>query len=156
MKTHEYQALIAWTGNRGTGTSGYKAYDRSWDLKSPGKPVLACSNDPNLGGDKAKYNPEDMLIAALSSCHMLWYLHLCAVGGVTVTAYEDAPTGRLNMDRDGSGQFESVTLHPKVAVTAESDHDKARALHGEIHKYCFIARSVNFPVRIEPEIVVEG
>jgi organic hydroperoxide reductase OsmC/OhrA len=87
---------------------------------------------------------------------MLWYLHLCAVGGVTVTAYEDVASGRMVMNRDGSGQFESVTLHPKATITAGSDPEKARALHGEVHKYCFIARSVNFPVTIEPVIVAEG
>ncbi len=152
-KIHEYQAVVAWTGNRGSGTSSYKVYGRTWDLATPGKAVLSCSNDPNLGGDKAKYNPEELLIAALSSCHMLWYLHLCAVDGVVVTAYEDAPTGKLRMEKGGAGQFVSVTLYPRVTITAASDADKARALHGEIHKYCFIARSVNFPVVIEPQIV---
>jgi organic hydroperoxide reductase OsmC/OhrA len=153
-KTHEYQAFVVWTGNKGTGTSNYGAYGRTWELRTPGKPVLACSNDPNLGGDPQKYNPEDMLVAALSSCHMLWYLHLCAVAGVTVTAYEDAPVGAMAMNRDGSGQFETVALHPKVTVAATSDADKARQLHGEVHKYCFIARSVNFPVVSQPEIIV--
>ena len=147
-----HRARLRWTGNRGTGTSAYRAYDRTWDLASPGKPVIACSNDPHLGGDATKYNPEDMLVAALSSCHMLWYLHLCADAGVVVTAYEDDPEGEMVMHRDGSGEFTRVLLRPEVVLAAGSDVEKARGLHGQVHRYCFIARSVNFPVTCEPSV----
>lgn len=152
-KQHTYPARVVWTGNRGEGTQHYKGYDRTWDLAVEGKPVVSCSNDPVLGGDPAKYNPEDMLIAALTSCHMLWYLHLSSNAGVTVVAYEDNPVGEGVMNPDASGNFTSATLHPKVTVVAGSDLEKARTLHGEVHKYCFIARSVNFPITIEPEII---
>jgi organic hydroperoxide reductase OsmC/OhrA len=151
-KLHQHEARIRWTGNRGTGTSAYRAYDRNWDFCSPGKPVVHCSNDPMLGGDPAKHNPEDMLVAALSSCHMLWYLHLCAVGGVIVLSYEDDAIGEMVMHRDGSGEFTSVLLRPQIRVTAESDRQEAARLHEEAHRFCFIARSMNFPVRIEPVI----
>ncbi len=149
---HTFTAAVQWTGNRGTGTSAYKAYDRTWDLQTPGKMVVHCSNDPELGGDPHKHNPEDMLIAALSSCHMLWYLHLCAVNNVVVTAYEDAALGEMVMHKDGSGEFTKVTLRPQIIITPVSDPQKARDLHHEAHKYCFIARSVNFPVVCEPVI----
>jgi organic hydroperoxide reductase OsmC/OhrA len=151
-KLHHHEARIQWTGNRGTGTSAYRAYDRSWDFCTPGKSVIHCSNDPMLGGDPSRHNPEDMLVAALSSCHMLWYLHLCAVGGVVVLSYEDDAIGEMVMHRDGSGEFSSVLLRPRVLVTAGSDRRRAAAIHDDAHRFCFIARSVNFPVRIEPAI----
>lgn len=152
-KINEFSTQIKWTGNRGTGTSAYKAYDRTWDMKAEGKEVVHCSNDPMLGGDPSKYNPEDMLIAALSSCHMLWYLHLCSDAGVTVLDYEDNPVGVGESEPSGKGRFIEAVLRPKITITSGSDADKAVAIHDEIHEYCFIARSVNFPVRFEVEVV---
>jgi organic hydroperoxide reductase OsmC/OhrA len=154
-KTHEFPTHISWTGNLGTGTSSYKAYERTWDMAIDGKATLHCSNDPILGGDPSKYNPEDMLIAALASCHMLWYLHLCSVAGVTVLAYEDDPIGIGESEPSGKGRFIEAVLRPKITITSESDPDKAVAIHDEIHNYCFIARSVNFPIRFEVEILKE-
>lgn len=155
-QTQQFDAAIEWTGNRGSGTSAYRAYDRNWVLAMEGKPIVHCSNDPVLGGDPAMHNPEDLLLAAVSSCHMLWYLHLCSVAGVAVTAYRDEPMGLAQTAPDGAGQFEAITLRPKIMITAESDPDKAESLHGEIHKYCLIARSLRFPVTCEPEIAVEA
>ena len=155
-KRHEYPCRIKWTGNRGTGTSAYRAYDRTWNMAMEGKPVVNCSNDPLLGGDPSKYNPEDMLITALSSCHMLWYLHLCSTAGVTVTAYEDFPVGIGESEPSGAGRFVEAILKPKIIITPESDAEKAVSLHDEIHQHCYIARSVSFPVRYEPEIVIGG
>lgn len=152
-KVHAYPARVVWTGNRGEGTAHYEGYDRTWDLAVEGKAVVSCSNDPLLGGDPAKYNPEDMLIAAVASCHMLWYLHLAAKAGITVVAYEDTAVGEGVMNPNASGNFTSATLHPKITVTAGADLEKARSLHGDVHRYCFIARSVNFPITIEPEII---
>ncbi|MDJ0612048.1 MAG: OsmC family protein [Rhizobiaceae bacterium] len=152
-KKHDFPSRIVWTGNRGTGTSAYRDYDRTWDMALEGKVVLSCSNDPLLGGDPSKYNPEDMMIASIASCHMLWYLHLCSQAGVTVVAYEDNPIGIGESEPDGTGRFLEAILKPKITITAESDPEKALSLHDEIHKYCFIARSINFPVRYEPEIV---
>jgi organic hydroperoxide reductase OsmC/OhrA len=153
-KMHAFATRVSWTGNRGTGTSAYKAYDRTWNLETPGKPVVHCSNDPALGGDPEKHNPEDMLMAALSSCHMLWYLHLCAVNKVVVTGYCDNATGEMVMHKDGSGEFVGVVLRPLITLAGGSSLEKAQALHDEAHKFCFIARSVNFPVTCEPEFVV--
>lgn len=153
QKNHEYTVTIKWTGNRGTGTSAYKSYERDWDLATPGKPVIHCSNDPLLGGNREKHNPEDMLIAALSSCHMLWYLHLCSEAGIVVTAYEDNPIGIGEVEPSGKGRFLSAILKPRIEITPESDPVKAMQLHDEIHAFCFVARSVNFPVTYQPEIV---
>lgn len=155
-KQIEYASRLIWTGNRGTGTTGYKEYDRTWDLKAEGKPVVHCSNDPLLGGDETKYNPEDLMLSAISSCHMLWYLHLCSDADITVSNYEDFPTGVGEMEPSGKGKFLSATLRPKIEITKDSDIKKAHAIHNEIHKYCFIARSVNFPVTCEPEISYAG
>ena len=151
MTEHAYTARIAWTGNRGTGTSAYKAYDRTWQVETPGKPVIACSNDPLLGGDPGLHNPEDLLLSALSACHMLWYLHLASVAGIVVTGYEDCPEGMGETAPDGAGQFVRATLRPVITLAPGMDTARADAIHGEIHKYCFIARSVRFPVVCEAE-----
>ena len=154
--SHSYTSHILWTGNRGQGTAGYRAYDRTWNIAVPGKPVVACSNDPLLGGDPGKMNPEDLLLSALSACHMLWYLHYAADAGIVVTGYEDNPEGVGEVGRGGAGRFVSATLRPRITVKAGADLIAAEAIHHRIHEVCFIARSVNFPVSYAPEFVVEG
>ncbi|GAB4286435.1 MAG: OsmC family protein [Roseovarius sp.] len=146
MTRHEYTARVVWTGNRGQGTASYRGYDRSWNVETPGKPVIRCSNDPLLGGDPALHNPEDMLLAALSACHMLWYLHLAADAGIAVQAYRDDPVGLGETLASGAGRFLRVTLRPEITLPEGTDLVRADALHHEIGKVCFIARSVNFPV----------
>lgn len=153
-QAHDFEAKIVWTGNRGEGTRDYRAYDRTWEVQTPGKTAIKCSNDPRLGGDPALHNPEDMLIAALSSCHMLWYLHLASEAGVTVLAYEDVPLGHGESEPSGAGRFVGATLRPRVTVAAGTDLVRADSLHHEIHKVCFIARSVAFPVQIEPRFEI--
>ncbi|MBG19109.1 MAG: peroxiredoxin [Rhizobiales bacterium] len=152
-KPHDFTARISWTGNRGEGTRTYRSYDRTWNIETEGKEVVACSNDPMLGGDRSKHNPEDLLIASLASCHMLWYLHLASVAKIVVQSYVDDPVGHGESEPDGTGRFLSATLRPRIKVPTGTDLDKAGALHHEVHKYCFIARSVNFPVRYEPEFI---
>lgn len=151
-KEHTYSATVRWTGNRGEGTAGYKAYTRHYDVASHGKPVIQGSAAPEYMGDAGCHNPEDMLLAALSACHMLWYLHLCAVSKVVVTAYEDTAEGAMQTNPNGSGEFTSVTLKPRITVTPESDLVKAESLHEKANAMCFIARSVNFPVEHDAEI----
>jgi organic hydroperoxide reductase OsmC/OhrA len=151
--THRYQAQTRWVGNRGTGTSDYKAYDRNHDIAIEGKPVLTCSSDPSFRGDPSRHNPEELLVASLSGCHMLWYLHLCATNGVNVIEYSDDATGSMEENKDGSGQFTEVILNPKVTVKDASMIEKANALHHDANKMCFIARSVKFPVKHNPTAV---
>jgi organic hydroperoxide reductase OsmC/OhrA len=154
-REHRYQVDLVWTGNRGSGTSGYRAYDRSHDVSVPGsdKPALSCSSDPSFRGDPTRWNPEELLVASLSACHQLWYLHLCAEAGVIVTEYLDHATGLMAEAPDGGGVFLGVTLHPVVSVTRDSNAAEALALHDRAHALCFIANSVNFPVAHEPQIV---
>jgi len=152
QKQHRYRVHLRWTGNEGTGTNTYKTYSRAHDLLAEGKPAIAASADPAFRGDPARWNPEELLVASLASCHQLWYLHLCAVNGVVVTAYEDRPEGVMQEEAGGAGQFVSVVLRPRVTVTPGSDLAKATALHHEAHEKCFIARSVNFPVTHEPAV----
>lgn len=147
---HQYVSNIIWTGNRGAGTSGYRSYDRTWDIAIAGKPVIHCSNDPLLGGDPARMNPEDLLLSALSACHMLWYLHYAAVDGVVVTRYADQPMAMGEVGPAGAGRFTSAVLRPSIVLRTGSDDALAHAIHGRIHEVCFIARSVNFPVACEP------
>jgi organic hydroperoxide reductase OsmC/OhrA len=145
-KQHDYTSTIVWTGDRGQGTSDYRGYDRTWEVRTPGKAVIRCSNDPLLGGDPSKPNPEDLLLSSLSACHMLWYLHLACNAGIVVTAYEDAPVGVGETSPNGAGRFLSATLRPAIRVPRGTDLAKADAIHHEVHRYCFIARSVSFPV----------
>ncbi|MEW5836884.1 MAG: OsmC family protein [Pseudomonadota bacterium] len=152
-RPHRYRVDVVWTGNRGSGTDGYRNYSRNHAIRVPGKPELAGSADPTFRGDATRYNPEDMLVAALSTCHMLSYLHMATVAGVVVTDYRDAAEGTMVTEGDG-GRFTEVVLRPVVTITAASDPAKAEAAHEAAHHACFIANSVNFPVRCEPRTVV--
>lgn len=151
---HRYRVAVTWTGNTGTGTSGYRNYSRDYDMAVGGKPAIAGSSDPNFRGDPARWNPEELLVASLSACHELWYLGLCAAAGVVVTAYVDEAEGFMTEERSGAGQFTRVVLRPRVTVAAGTDVAKALALHGPAAEKCFIARSVNFEVAHEPEIII--
>lgn len=151
-KEHRYRVSLEWTGNEGSGTASYRGYSRAHELRAEGRPIIPGSSDPAFRGDPARWNPEELLVASLSACHQLEYLHLCAVAGVIVTAYEDHPEGLMVEEASGAGQFSEVVLRPEVTVTAASDVEKALALHHEAHARCFIARSMNFPVAHEPVI----
>ncbi len=153
MNEHHFAVDMRWTGNQGTGTSGYRAYTRDHEISADQKSrAIEGSSHRTFHGDSSRYNPEELLIAALSSCHMLAYLHLCADAGVVVTAYEDAATGTMVLNRDGSGQMTEVVLSPAVTLEEPSQAAVANDLHHEAHAKCFIARSVNFDVRCEPSI----
>jgi organic hydroperoxide reductase OsmC/OhrA len=152
-REHRYSVTVQWTGNTGTGTSTYRSYARAHEISAEGKPVIAASSDPAFRGDSARWNPEELLLAALSSCHQLAYLHLCAVAGVVVVDYIDHAEGWMKETPDGAGQFTRVLLRPKVTIAAGSDAAKALALHHEAHEKCFIARSVKFSVEHDSEIV---
>lgn len=153
---HDYTSRVVWTGNRGEGTADYRAYDRTWDVDAPGKAVIHCSNDPQLGGDPSKMNPEDLLLSALAACHMLWYLHYASEADIVVTRYEDTPVGQGEVGRGGAGRFTAATLRPVIHVKEGADLAEAEAIHQRIHEVCFIARSVNFPVDYAPRFVVES
>jgi organic hydroperoxide reductase OsmC/OhrA len=153
---HTYEVIVEWTGNRGTGTSDYRSYGREHTISAGGKPSIPGSSDAAFRGDPARWNPEELLVASLSTCHKLWYLHLCADAGIHVLAYRDAVTGTMLETADGGGHFSRVVLRPHVTVRTEDDVDLARHLHGTAHAKCFIANSVNFPVEHEPVIVREG
>jgi organic hydroperoxide reductase OsmC/OhrA len=154
MKQHTYEVQVEWTGNDGEGTKTYSSYRRDHIVKAEGKPEISGSSDPAFRGDRSRYNPEDLLVASLSACHMLSYLHLCAVNHVTVVEYRDAAWGLMEENSDGSAQFVCAVLKPVVKVAAGSDRAKAHALHEQAHHLCFIARSVNFAVEVSPEIVL--
>jgi len=155
LARHEYKVQVAWSGNDGAGTRTYADYRRDHTISTAGKPVLPGSSDPAFRGDAARYNPEELLVASISACHMLWYLHLCADSGIAVTGYRDDASGVLALNPDGSGAFTEATLRPRVILSPESDRNRAQALHAEAHRYCFIASSVNFPIHIEAEIEFE-
>jgi organic hydroperoxide reductase OsmC/OhrA len=156
VKQHTYEVQVDWTGNDGQGTKTYKSYRREHTITADGKPLIPGSSDPNFRGDASRYNPEELLVASLSACHMLWYLHLCAANHVTVIEYQDAASGVMTENEDGSGEFAQVVLKPKVRIAVGGDHAKAVALHEDAHRFCFIARSVKFPVEVEPEVDIVG
>ena len=149
-REHHYAARLVWTGAAQGPTSSYEAYSRAFSVQVEGKPPLEGSADPTYRGDPSRYNPEDLLVVALSACHMLSYLHLCASAGIEVVAYEDRATGTMAI-KDRKMRFTDVLLAPRVTI-AKGDREKAIALHEEAHAACFIASSVNFPVRHEPVV----
>jgi len=151
---HHYRLHATWTGDRGTGTTGYRDYERSVSLAVEGKPVIEASADKPFRGDPAKWNPEELLLAALSECHLLSYLHACVTSGVVVLGYEDDAGGTMQEDGNSGGAFTEVVLRPRVRVADASMVDAALAAHRQAREWCFIANSVNFPVRHEPQIVV--
>jgi organic hydroperoxide reductase OsmC/OhrA len=154
VKQHTYQCEIEWTGNDGQGTKNYTGYRRDHVIRSEGKPPISASSDPAFRGDKTRYNPEELLLASLSSCHMLSYLHVCAVNKITVLEYRDAAEGIMRENQDGSGEFVSVTLNPQVRIAEQDKEEQAAELHHKAHSLCFIARSVNFDVRVAPKVYV--
>lgn len=154
-KLHHYTASIQWTGNKGAGTQNYMAYERTHIISVDNKPDIPGSADPAFRGDPDRYNPEELFIASLSACHMLWYLHLCAMEGIIVTCYTDRVTGIMKETFDGGGHFSEVTLHPQVTVADEAMTGPANALHIKARALCFIANSVNFPVHHLPTVWAE-
>jgi organic hydroperoxide reductase OsmC/OhrA/CheY-like chemotaxis protein len=153
-RTLRYDVSVRWTGNLGSGTSSYRAYDRDHVLSAEGRPDIAGSSDPEFRGGKTRWNPELLLVGSAAACHKLWYLHLCAEAGVVVTAYEDAAEGSMVETENGGGYFAEIVLRPRVTIDPASDAETARRLHEAAHTKCFIASSLNFPVRCEPEILV--
>lgn len=155
-RDHTYTVRVEWTGDLGEGTAGYRAYARDHLISAGSKPEILGSSDPAFRGDPERYNPEELLVASLSACHMLWFLHLCADAGLVVTAYSDRARARMKLTPDGGGRFVEAVLFPRVALRGDADPDLARGLHLRAHRMCFIASSVNFPVRCEPTLTVEG
>ena len=153
-RQHTYRILTEWTGNTGEGTSTYRSYTRDHVFSAEGKPSILGSSDPAFRGNPARYNPEDLMVAALSSCHMLSYLHLCAINNLVVESYEDEAIGTMAESADGGGRFTSVELRPKIRFRGDADLVKAAELHEEAHHVCFIANSVNFPVTCKPELSI--
>jgi organic hydroperoxide reductase OsmC/OhrA len=152
-RTHTYEVRIRWTGNRGTGTSGYRDYGRDHLIEAGTKQPIEGSSDPAFRGDVQRYNPEELLVASVSACHMLWYLHLCAHTGIVVTDYHDDPIGTMVENADGSGRFTRVLLRPRVTLSPDADVNRATELHAAAHRSCFVANSVNFPIDCEPAMV---
>ncbi|MGX0136399.1 OsmC family protein [Cupriavidus metallidurans] len=149
---HKYQTTVEWTGNHGTGTSGYRAYGREHVIWSGNKPEIPGSSDPAFLGDPSRWNPEELLLASVSACHKLWYLHLCADAGIAVLAYVDQAEGTMT-DRTSLAKFTEIVLRPQVTIRAGDDAAKAEYLHHVAHEKCYIANSVNFPILCEPVIV---
>jgi organic hydroperoxide reductase OsmC/OhrA len=155
MRTHRYQITNRWTGNLGTGTSNYRAYSRAHELSAPAKAApIPGSSDPLFRGDPARYNPEELLLGALSACHMLWALHWCADAGIVVTDYVDDARGEMVERGDGAGEFTRVVLQPRMTITEASRVEEALAIHARVHEVCAISRSVNFPVECNPVVAI--
>jgi organic hydroperoxide reductase OsmC/OhrA len=151
VRPHLYATRLRWVGPDHGATTSYKAYSRDYAIEADGKPELRGSADPHFLGDATRYNPEDLLVAALSACHLLSYLAECARAGIAVVSYDDDARGEMTLV-DGVMRFHEVTLHPKVAIADETRLDEAVALHERAHALCFIANSVNFPVHHEPVV----
>ncbi len=157
MKEHTYAVTVNWTGNTGEGTASYTAYKRDFTVEGLGKAPILGSADPAFRGNSERWNPEDMLLASVSACHKLWYLHLCAVNDVNVLEYVDYPVARM-VEGDGQrkGHFKDAELRPQIVISRQSDIDLAMRLHDDAHHECFIANSVNFPIRCRAVIKHQG
>ena len=153
MKTHHYSTKIEWTGNKGSGTFDYRSYSRSHIIKVEGKQDILASSDSAFRGNASKHNPEDLFVASIAGCHMLWYLHLCSDAGVVVMSYEDEAEGVMLMDKQGSGRFNEIVLRPTISIAPESDKELANSLHENAHKMCFLANSCNFEIRVEAKVI---
>ncbi|MCH4249288.1 MAG: OsmC family protein [Microbacteriaceae bacterium] len=152
--THHYRLNLRWTGNLGPGTTTYRAYSRDGVASAPSAQTsLDLTADPAYRGDPARWNPEQLLVAALAQCHLLWYLHLAAQAGIVVTDYADSPEGTMPNEVSGTGAFSEVVLHPVVTITDPARIEQATALHQEAGSLCNIARSVNFEVRCLPTVL---
>jgi organic hydroperoxide reductase OsmC/OhrA len=149
---HRYALTVTWTGNTGEGTSTYRGYRRTHQVTAEGPPELLGSADRTFHGDRERWNPEQLLLASLAQCHMLSYLHTCVEAGVVVTHYVDRPTGSMRTETDGSGRFTEVVLRPEVIVADDTMVESAIKAHHRANELCFIANSVNFPVRHEPSV----
>lgn len=151
---HHYSVTLRWQGNRGTGTSDYRSYGREHELTAGGKHPISGSSDRVFHGDVDRWNPEELLLSALSQCHLLSYLHVAASHGVILTAYTDDAVGTMKLTTDGAGRFTSATLRPVVTVASAEMAELAAELHEKASEKCFIAASVNFPVSHEPTTLV--
>lgn len=149
-RQHKYNLTTIWTGNKGPGTNDYRSYDRSHTIRIEGKQDIQCSADSAFRGDRTKHNPEELFLASVSTCHMLWYLHLCADNGIVVVDYSDNASGTMQETENGSGHFTEITLHPIVTVTDKNMVDKANELHKKANEFCFIANSCNFIIHHRP------
>lgn len=150
---HQFECRLVWTGAMKGGTTNYETYSRDCRVDFAGKPSLKASSATVFRGNAGLPNPEDLLVASLSICHFLSYVALCARGGINVVGYEDEAVGKMEPSKRGL-HFTDVLLRPHVTIAPGSDTDKARELHHRAHDECFIANSVNFPVRNEPVITV--
>ncbi len=154
-RIHRYATDLEWTGNTGTGTSSYRSYDRAHVVTGSGdKPAIAGSSDASFRGDRSRWNPEELLVASLSACHMLQFLHRAAMAGVVVVAYSDHASGIMEETPDGGGRLSEVVLRPDVAVLSADMAAHCDDVHDQAHRLCFIANSVNFPVRHVPSVTV--
>ncbi len=153
--SHHYAARIVWEGNTGTGTSSYAGYDRAYRICISGKPDILGSSDPAFRGNPARHNPEDLFLASLSTCHMLFYLYLCSTNHIRVISYEDDAEGSMVENVSGGGKFESVTLHPRVVIARGDDEALAKTLHGSANDLCYIANSCSIPIHHEATITNE-
>jgi organic hydroperoxide reductase OsmC/OhrA len=154
VKKHHYRVQLQWNEMEKGGTSSYNSYSRNHNIRVEGKPGIPASSDPSFLGDKERYNPEELFVGSLASCHMLWYLHLCTLYGITVVDYSDSAEGTMKEEKGGMGKFESVTLKPMVTILEMEKKDKAFELHVEANRLCFIANSCNFTVNHLPTILI--
>ena len=156
MKQHSYNQTILWTGNQGEGTKSYKSYSRNHTASAEGKADdILLSSDPSFRGDSSRYNPEELLVSSVSSCHMLWYLHFCSINNITVIKYEDHAEGTMIENKDGSGTFSQILLNPNIEILESEKTQEAMNLHEKAHRFCFIANSCNFPIHHKPTITVK-
>jgi organic hydroperoxide reductase OsmC/OhrA len=148
MKHHQYKLKIEWTGNNGNGTEKYDKYRRDFTIHFENKAPVFASADSIFRGDPSKLNPEEMLLSAISSCHMLWFLHECADHGIKLIEYTDTPEAVLEIVPGNGGRFTEATLTPEIVLESFDGKINILELYELAAKKCFIANSCNFPIKI--------
>jgi len=143
---HLFKAEANWTSSPNPEQSASKFYSKSHKIVIEGKPVLNVSAAKAFKGDPELYNPEDLLLSSLVSCHMMSYLYVCSQNGIEILEYSDNAEATLEVSPDGSGRFVEVVLKPKVKISNPDKTDLALELHTKANQLCFIANSCNFPV----------
>ena len=124
-----------------------KLFYKNHSIAIAGKPDLELSAAKAFKGDPSLYNPEDLLLSSVVSCHMMSYLYVCSQNGIEVVSYSDAAEATLEVDETGAGRFVEVRLYPKVVISSKEKIDLAIDLHKKANKLCFIANSCNFPIK---------
>jgi len=150
--SHLFEGSLRWTGSASE-VNGKLALARAFRVEFAGKAPIEGSSPAVFNGDDSRHNPETLMVASLMACHHLTYVAVCERSGVKLTGYTDRASGTLAI-KDGKMRMVEVVLRPRVTVADATQLERARELHDKAHANCFMSNSVNFEVKVEPDVTV--